>query len=217
MKKMVKNKVFGWALAVAMLLVFSSHSQAWIKFNGVESSFDFDGREAIEELVIDGASSFLQSYSRLLVVFRQLEQQRLQAVNIPALLGMLDELIPEMEKARGVYLNLYQKALNTPYDPAAIDRLRALDYDRFRPASTPDETGESAVIRHLEQGDVRAVLCSGWLECETILDDLSIFRHILENGSLPGVEFLWKLNQACLNSLAGGQMAARIFHLATGK
>jgi hypothetical protein len=216
MKKMVQNKVFGWALGIALMVVFSVQGQAWVKFNGGEYGFDVNGQKEIEDLIITGASNFLQSYSRLLVVFRELEQQRLQPANMPALLKQTDLALQDMEKTRATYVRLYQKALDTPYNPAVIGRLKAFDYTGFRAERSLGNKSEAAVISALKQGNIREVFRSAWMESEQILDSLMFLRHSLQNGSVPGVEFLWALNRAYSDSLLSGQAAARIFYEIAG-
>jgi hypothetical protein len=216
MKQMFKNKVFGWALGIALMVVFSVQGQAWIKFNWVENGFDVNGQKAIEDLIITGASNFLQSYSRLLVVFRELEQQRLQPADMPALLKQTDLAFQDMGETRAAYVQLYQKALNTPYNTAVIARLKAFDYALFRVERSQGNKSEAAAISALKQGNICEVFRSAWMESEQILDSLMFLRHSLQNGFVPGVEFLWALNRAYSDSLSAGQAAARIFHEIAG-
>ena len=217
MKKMVQNKAFAWMLGIFLIVMFSGHSQAWIKFNWVDIGFDESDHDEIEELIITSASHFLQSYSRMLEVFKELEQQRLQPLNMSALLSLLDESFISMERARNAYLQFYQKALHTPYDAVVINLIMTFDYSAFPTGHHPGSRSEANVIDSLKRGGIREVIGSAWLESEKILDSITFFRHSLQNRSVPAVEFLWELNRQYADSLMTGQQVARIFHEIAGK
>jgi hypothetical protein len=209
-----KFKIKAMFLAAAMMFL-SFHSYSLIILNRGDEAFERPKElDPVEMLIIEGAAYFLQSQADFLAFLNRVEMSALKGINYDELEELLVRAMANMEAARDAYVRLNKTAGNTPYNMAAIDRLKAFDYDGFQRecALNPDIFIK---VRHLlASGDVQGVFKKLSIKTGCILNNMRQLKQDVDVRRFPHLKKTWRLNQLFLETKLFGQYAAQVFYRA---
>lgn len=209
-----KFKIKALFLAAAMMIL-SLHSYSLIISNRGGEAFEHPGeQDPVEMLIIEGAAYFLQSQADFLAFLNRVEMSELKGMNYDEVEELLGRAMTNMEAARDAYLRLNKTANATPYKMAAIDRLKAFDYDGFQRECqlNPDLFGK--VRRLLAFGNVRGVFKILSIKTGRILNNMRQLKQDVGARRFPNLKRTWRLNHLFLETKLFGQYAAQVFYRA---
>ncbi|MCP5045544.1 MAG: hypothetical protein GY940_00110, partial [bacterium] len=172
---------------------------------------------SIEDHIIQGAGFYLKASKNVMALLRMVELQNRQGVSIEELKKVTGNALVNINGALDAYNGLIEKAEVTPYNRVVADRLKALDYDRFRREKKLDRVVFGDVAGYLSSGDITGVFKrtrSGYVKIAALLNAVGAR---LDNDKLPVLKDLWKLNETFAESSLFGSYVARIFHFLTVK
>lgn len=215
MIKQNKKKLISAVFGIFMLALFSMKSHAYIMANYSDSAFQNSGNKGTEmELkvnVIEGAESFLKSYSGFLVLLSKIEISEINSLDYNELIHIIDSCILEMEHARDSYIDLFQKAKMIPYNKDIIKELRKFDYPGYQKEKSLNKVIFNEVRHYLSRGNIRGLYNQLLLNVENILIHLTGVKAEISEIRFSRLSSLWELNSIFSKSLIFGQYTAMIF------
>ncbi len=170
--------------------------------------------KSIEEYVVIGASSFLQSHSDLSSFLSRMELGELGEPDHEALTHKLGMAINNMEMAVEIYKDLKKKADKTPYKKEVIEKLRKFKYDKFRKKNNLREDMIQRVKQYLAKGKIREMYGNILSRCEYILDKSKDIKEKMKSGDVKIIDLredVWMLNLEYIDSITLGQYVAQVF------
>lgn len=203
-------------IAICVLFV-SSYAYPWFVFNEIETAFCQDcipdGAQSrsmlpMGQLVVYGADSYLESYSNMLSLLRQVETSNLSNLDYDHFLQTLDNSIQNMENSISFYYELNNIAAVTPYRNTVIKKLKKFDYERFERQAGLTPLIFDRVEAFLKAGNIRGSFMAMYEDTKNILDKLNGLRETTDPNTL--VPQLWSLNQMYANTALFGQYIAQV-------
>lgn len=212
-----ENNLLRLFLGIFIVLFFTVNVNSWVVVNGSEWGFDEESQQILEEEILFGASSFLNSYSAILNFFQRIELRKIEQLNFDELRMFVDQAVLKMENSRDAYLRLNQKAAKASYNLKVINRLVIFDFGNFQNERELNTERFSEVRSFLSQGDVRGVYNKILIDSVSILTCLYGVKNTVDSGIVPDTRVLWKLNRLYLKMITFGQYVANVFYKVTGK
>ncbi len=198
-------------------LFLTTYAHPWFVFNEIETAFceecTPDGIQAqsvlpMGQVVVYGADSFLESYSSLLSLLRQVETSNVKNLDNNQFLQTLDNSIQNMENAISFYGELKQIAAVTPYRNAVVRKLQHFDYAGFEEQAGLNPQIFARVKAFLGTGNIRGSFTAMYEDTRNILDGLNNLKNSIDPDTL--VSQLWNLNQMYANTSLFGQYIAQV-------
>ncbi|MCP5053412.1 MAG: hypothetical protein GY940_39975 [bacterium] len=214
------------ALAVLVLITLGlgvMPSFAVISFNGAGDGYDETGNPdgtaergggtSIEVLIVRGAGYSLQAGKHTDAILRIVEWQNIRGLNMDELEKETDNAIGNIELALETYGLLVRQAEATAYNNAVTQRLRTLNYDRFREANRLNGDIFAEVEGFLGSGDITGIFKRKHADVNQIAALLKSVKEDLGSNRVPDLKILWELNETFSRSNLFGSYVARVFHL----
>jgi hypothetical protein len=173
---------------------------------------DCENKSTINNHVIEGCGYFLNAYSDILILLNRVELSDLQGIDYEELKKIVDNSVSNMNNARAAYSSLVEMAVSTPYIPGSIQKLKNFDYDGFQREHRLNGIIFKDVVSYLEKGEVRGIYYRLLVDIEKILNNLYTIKSVIDSETFPEISTLWKINQACSETILFGQYAAEIFY-----
>ncbi len=167
---------------------------------------------SIEEILINGAGSFIQANSDIHTFSKKYEMSDLEGPDFNGMYNDANDAISNLEMTAYYYSQLVSKANNTPYNETVINTLQAFDYDGFRQENGLIKPIFDDVAGYLSTGDVRGVYSRILNDINGLLNRLYTVRWLLYWGYLPDNKTMWDLNQDTGKIYLFGQYASRVFY-----
>jgi hypothetical protein len=214
MKKQTILRIF---LVVFTLFFLSVNVFGVIWANDTDTGFDDPGggkaaNITIRQYVIEGAGYFLDAYSDTLLFLNKIELAELNGVDYTELSLILTRAIDHMTDARTTYINLKQKADQTPYNQHIITELMNFNYNEFQQVNALNIVIFEQVTGYLKKGDIRGIYNHLLLDIEDIFNLLIAIKAEVDSHVFPGISNIWQLNHTSSQSLVFGQYVSMVFH-----
>lgn len=213
-----KNDFFKLMMVILLVMGIAVNGFALIRNNGSGRGYDDDdggGRTAftntIEYYVIMGAGHYMNASAAVQQMLYLYEMQDVEGLDQQALETAVDNAVTHMTDALAAYDLLIQKAENTPYNTAVIDKLKSLDYIAIKEKYGLNETVVKKVEAFLGKGDITGVYQQTREEYQEMLELLRTVNDGLQQDSLPGITVFWRLNELMAESSLFGGYVARVF------
>lgn len=215
-----KAPVFALCLII-MVAVLPIDGYAFIKANDSDKAFMPGGGnkdttlltpdKSIRDYIIDGAAFYLDSYSNILALLKEVEVAELGNSDGTRLSALITSALDNMENCNAAYISLHAVALQTEYNPVVILELKTFNYNQFMSNYKLNRSIFRSLQDLLHRGDVRGAYSQMLLDSESILAVLYRVKSSIDQGLLPDSASLWEANQAYSESLLFGQYMAAIF------
>ncbi|MCP4148047.1 MAG: hypothetical protein GY757_09895 [bacterium] len=166
----------------------------------------------IESLIVDGGGAFLQSaadFNRLISIYELSENY---GADFSELRLSINAAITNLEKAKVIYVELKERATETPYNQDTMTKLRHFDYYAFRQSNMLIPSVFNQVWYYLSWGNIDGILQEFYSRSTDILDELFTLKHDIQNDILPDVANIWRVNQMYAKSKMFGQYVAQVFY-----
>ena len=201
-------------IIISLILLIASPVYGWFVHNTGEMLFCLDCEKTkklnvdIKALIVNGAKSFLKSYSETLTFFNHIESGTIDYKNLQLI---VDNSIESMGKAKAAYYDLKNLASVIPYDYTVIEKLKSFDYQSFfknNPGLNP------AVFQNVEiflkTGDVKGTFGYMYERVVEIFNKLNLIKESIDIDALPKISELWSLNQMYSNAFFFGQYITQL-------
>lgn len=209
-------------MSICCGLIFQGQMFALMKGNDSEIAFTeglmqgignqrSSSASLLKEYLIEGASAYLDSYTKTMAFMKELEIGELRGYDFASMRQYIDEAIESMEAAEYYYVNLKNIADVTPYNPVVVSALKHFPYASFRVDLNLNKSIFKAVQDFLQWGDVRGAYQQMLLDTINILDTLYRVKYAIDTQNLPNGKRVWQLNQNYAESLLFGQYMAGVF------
>jgi hypothetical protein len=212
----IKNKNLILKMIVGIFLIaflnLSIYGYVWANYSPIVFCEECDEKSTINNFVIEGGGHFLKGYSYVLTLLNKIELSDLQGIDYKELQQIADNAVSNMDNAKTTYLSLVELAASTPYNPGSIQKLKDFDYDCFQNEHQLNSIIFKEAVSYLEKGDVRGIYNKLLVEIENILNRLYSIKSAIDSETFPEIPAIWKLNQACSETMLFGQYAAEIFY-----
>ncbi len=168
----------------------------------------------IEPLVEEAAGFYLAGMADYLKLLNRVETANLKGIDYQEMFTIAESARGNLAAAASVYGALVDVANATAYNPAVRARLMDFDYGGFAFRKGIDASGAvyKDVVDYLSKGDIRGFYHRLHTVSFSCGSELSVLCDTLNQGCLPGLETLWRLNETLSRNLLLGQYVARVFH-----
>jgi hypothetical protein len=184
--------------------------KAFIPPNPCEGCEDYS-TFSLGQLIIDGASYFIQSNSQYQLFLKEVELSGIYGINQEAVTKALDNAITYMELATETYLLLVKTTNNLEYNQTVLAALNHFDYTGYRDLNHLNPAIFKKVGQLLKAGDVRGCYYRFYTATYDILERLRDIKSCVDNVIMPKIPDCWRLNQLYLETQLFGQYTAEIF------
>jgi hypothetical protein len=198
-------------LIIVLMTVLSSLNYAVFFMNDIVDGFgNGDGKnQAIEEYVVAGAKSFIESHRTILAVIQEFEINSYQNVNIPSSLTFTETALKQLQNSREQYIKALETAGQIGYNLAMIDKFKVFDYDGYINKYGLNKEIAGIVKKYLKEGDLLGIYRENIDNINNIINILVSIRDTLESGDKPALGILWDCIQQYSTSLLLGNYATR--------
>jgi hypothetical protein len=201
-------------IIISLILLISFPVYGWFVHNTGDLLFCLDCEKTkkldvdIKALIVNGAKSFLKSYSDTLSSLSHIESG---TIDYKYLQLILDNSIESMRKAKAAYYELKNLASVVPYDYTMIEKLKNFDYQSFfknNPGLNPAVFQD--VEFFLKSGDVKGAFDNMYERVVEIFNKLNLIKESIDIAALPKISELWSLNQIYSNTFLFGQYITQL-------
>lgn len=204
------KKIF--AMFVLSLIIFNVSVFGYMFANGsgkpwptpIGDDTSFNGA-SLDQLIMEGASSFicsLSEYQKYLYLFEQNEGQSIASIS------------NAYTKISIAYMNFnqaYKQTSGKPCNPQTVEALRIFDYEGYKKVNGCVPYIFDEVSRYLKRCMISEWYQSISQKMGNILIDIKAIKSILERGGTPDLNLLWRLNQKYFEVSLEGQYIAEVF------
>jgi len=217
MEKTTKTTILKSFFVIFILCFFHVQGIAkWIA-NTSEIGFEEPDSSGIRTYVIEAAGGFLKSQSDFLLFLNKIEMEEINGIDFAELKQVINNAVVNMENAMLKYESLTQLADSTPYDQSTITTLVSFNYISFQGNKGSNSVIFKEVKTYLCSGDVRGLYHRLLENTQSLLDQLTAVKSVVDAEVIPENSTLWQVNQAYSEMLLFGQYAAEIFYDLAGK
>lgn len=165
----------------------------------------------IEDMVVDGAASYLLAYSEYLTFLNHVELSERNGMDFEEAGKILDAALGNVKKAKTTYYGLVLRAESTPYNPAVLAQLAAFDYDKFKEANHLNRDIFNEVEGYLKNGDITGTYILTYSTVKEIEYMLVAARFSIALKRMPVLDDLLVINEKLSRTLIFGQFTAQVF------
>lgn len=217
MKQTTKTTTLKVLLGIFILGFFHMQGIARIIMNTSELAFEEPGRTGIRSYVIEAAGNFLSSQSDFLLFLNKIEIEEINGIDFAELQQIINNAVVHMKSAKAKYNDLTKLADSTPHDQPTITTLMNYYYTSFKGSKGLNSVIFNKVETYLICGDVRGLYHQLLADTQSILEQLTVIKSIVDAEVIPENSNLWQVNQTYSETLIFGQYAAEIFYNVAGK
>jgi hypothetical protein len=209
-------------VSVFIIFTFASNAYAWIYANDSEGAYGdpsggrgkagtFSNVSTMRQLIINAAGHFLNSHSGMLQFLQKIELTPFEGSDYETLRDIINGAIENMEKADALYAALISIAKKTPYNQDVIEKLADFNYNECLEQNKLHPEVCKQAAEFLRSGDVTGVYMRLKSDMTSILELLYKIKWDTDNGNLPALDTLWRINREYAASLILGQCVAQVF------
>lgn len=196
-------------LAVFVLLVFSAADAAWV-LNGGPPCVGCSDNDA-NDLIVEGASNFLQSYSQFFLLLNESELSAKSEIDSLKAEALVLAALNKIKKSKEYYASAFQCGENTSYNLTTIESLKNFDYDGLVALRKLNPCIMENVSGFLSKGDLTGFYNKVFSDMDKIIVKLSFVHDVVGKGSMPGIEVLRELYQDFNDFMTLGYYSSIVF------
>jgi len=170
-----------------------------------------DKSPVLGQLIIEGASFFLQSNSDYQLFLKKIELSDIYGLNHVELQNIIDKVIENIEFTNLKYYEIWQTSKILDYDPTVLEKLSQFDYFSYQVNNNLNTSIFQQVTSLLKSGDIRCVYEKFYMETGEILNGLNLIKISIESNTIPEIAKCWRLNQLYLELALFGQYVSEVF------
>lgn len=207
----MKKFMFAIIVLAAMLAWAPTLQAAWVG-NDIPIRTDVGEKSSqIENLIIDGASSFLKSYSDILLLLNESEIGLRDGFNLYQAQQLLDSAHGKLVFAKENYSRALDLIKGTQFEEAVLEKLKTFNYAGLTAARKLHPAAMKRVASFLSVGNVRGVYKKLVKDMEDILYRLREVREDCQKDILPGMEDLRTIFQEYSDVMLYGYYSSLVF------
>jgi len=198
-------------LIIVLMAVLSSLDYAVFTMNDIVDGFgNGDGKnQAIEEYVVAGAKSFIESHQNFLAVIQEFEINSSQDVNIPLSFTYTETALKQLQNSRYRYIKALEIAEQAGYNLAMIEKFMVFDYDGYISKYGLNKEIAGIAKSYLRKGDLLGIYRKNIDNLDIIINTLITIRDSMKAGEKPGIGILWDCIQQYSATFLFGNYATR--------
>lgn len=170
-----------------------------------------DKGPVLGQMIIEGASFFLQSNSDYQLFLNKIELSDIYGSNYIELQDIIDKVIENIELAHLKYFEVWHTSKLLDYDSAVLEKLSKFDYSSYQVKNNLNPSIFKQVTSLLKYGYVREAYEKFYEEIGDILEELKIIKTSIEEKTIPEIAKCWRINQLYLESELFGQYVSEVF------
>jgi hypothetical protein len=174
--------------------------------------FSLTSGDSIAGLIAQGGYYFLKASSNLDELLSLVEISEISGPDYPAMQTAAAYAADNMQKARDIYYRLKNLAAVSPYNQTVIVQLAAFDYTSFQKERLLIPVIFLKVKKFLCAGDVRGVYNEFYANAGKLAESLLSLKKDVDNGTLPGLSNLWRIQQGFAEDKLFSQYVAEVFY-----
>lgn len=198
-----------------MFLVFflAANLNAGICLNNIDDVFppppvtEESSSSSIKELMIEGASFFMQSYASATLLMYEYEIGEKGYFNFTSSINHVSEAIEKLEAARKKYSEALNQALYREYIAEKVSKLKSFDYTKHASDEGLNSDMATKVAGYLSKGDVRGIYTKNLNYIDSIIATLKSIKNNLTEGVKPQIELYWTLTRSYSDTMMFGNYA----------
>ena len=204
------------------ILLFQMNAYSVVCFNGAGNGYENPSRGTVlmnntlgtmEYYIVESTGYYLNAGSNIHALLYMVEMQdaRTGGLDFAAVNKVVDNAAIYMNRAREMFERLIREAETTPYNETVQARLKTFDYDSFAETNDLNKEIFASAKNLLKNGDITGIFKKAHSEFAGILKLLQTIKTHTSQGSLPGVDIFWQLNEKFSTESLFGSYVARIF------
>lgn len=168
-------------------------------------------------LIIDGASDFLQSYSQLLLLLKESEKTSKNGFDFINAQNVSISAVKKLTSSKENYTHAVTRMKESGFDKTAIQKLQEFNYEGLTEQRKchPDVMNE--VSFYLAKGDILGLYEEMVSDLGLMLNSLIIIKNCTQENTLPHIEDLRALYQQYSDFMLKGYYTSLIFDEITNK
>jgi len=223
MKAINRNLISKLLIGFSIIMLIPVNSFPYLYFNGSGEGYGGGGESAgirinenntIEMYVVAGAGYFLNAHFSVQFLLRKVEVQDLKGMDYNEIQQLLNLALENITSAVETYQQLIEIAENTPYNPLAVDKLMAFDYEGYMKENGLNPFIFKTLAGYLSRGDITGTFKKAHSSMAEIKNLLVTIKNDVSFDRLPALPVFWQLNELCSETSIFGSYAARVFQTA---
>ena len=213
MRNRKKHYLPGQVFLMFLLLFMAAYLNAGICLNNIDDVFppppvtEGGSSSSIKELMIEGASYFMQSYASATLLMYEYEIGEKGYFNFTSSLNHVSEAIEKLEAARKKYSEALDLAVYREYISEKVTQLKTFDYSNHANDEGLNSEMATKVAGYLSKGDVRGIYTKNLNYIDSIMTTLNSIKNNLTEGVKPQIELYWTLTRSFSDTMMFGNYA----------
>jgi len=197
---------------IVSLAVLTIPNYSALFLNNIAEGFgNGDGKnQQIEEYVVAGAKSFIESYKNALALIDAFEIKPSQAADISAAFIFTENALRQLQDSRSHYAKAKELGEQAGYNMTFIVKFKVFDYDEYIDKYGLNKEIAGIVKKYLKEGDILGVYEQNIDNIDAIIITLTRIRDTLKSGEKPPIRILWDCIQQYANAALFGNYTTRI-------
>jgi hypothetical protein len=204
--KRTKISLFTIMLILTLFTASGLHS-TWV-FNGTPPPTNDDDNN---NTIINAASSFLHSYSNVLLLLQESELNTAIGFNFSRTKPAVETALNNLKYSRKEYARVLEIMKTACIDSSAVERLKDFDYGRFTSARRLNPCIMNIVSGFLSKGDLVGLFEKVVKDLDDTIINLSTIRNCLQQDIIPDLEDLRRLYQQYSDFMTFGYYCSLVF------
>ena len=199
-------------LIILSLAVLSIPNYAALAFNDIVGGFgNGDGKnQQIEEYVVAGAKSFIESNKNTLALINEFEVNPSQATDISAAFTFTENALRQLQDSRSHYSKAKELAEQAGYNMTMITKFKAFDYDGYIDKYGLNKEIAKIAESYLKAGNLLGIYQKNINNLDAIIITLTSIRDTLKSGEPPKIRILWDCIHQYASAFLLGNYATRL-------
>lgn len=208
----MKNHLFCTMLVVALALIPTILQCAWVG-NGAPIPIPIPGGEksGVEGLIIEGASSFLQSHSDIFLLLKESEMGLKSGFNFSQAQLATDSALAQLKISKENYTIVADVLKNAVYSKETLYQLKTFNYEGLATTRNLNPRIMKRVAEYLIRGDVGGIYQAYVNDMNVMQKNLEGIHENLARNQQPGMEVLRTLFQEYMDFMNFGYYTSLVF------
>jgi hypothetical protein len=164
-----------------------------------------------DDVIVDGASAFLQSYAQVLLLLNESELSSKYGFNFSSSGTIVDLALAKLSEAKKNYSGYLQCLEQTVISKDYIDCLIGIDYNALVEKRNLDPCMMAKVAFFLKKGDIKGLFYEYVNRLEELRVILEIVSGSIKNSIIPDMEGLRSLYQKYSELMTMGYYSSIVF------
>lgn len=197
-------------LAAGIICAVSSTLQgAWVGNDLIKG--DSENSILVEGYIIDGASSFLRSYSDLFLLLNESETGLKNGINLARVLEVTESALDKLDASVKSYESALAVIKSSTFNENWLDALKTFDYEKLTAARHLHPDVMNLVAGYLTNGDIVGLYQQLTDNLNRLAAQLRTMGTGTKKGLIPEMEALRTLYQQYSDSMLFGYYISLVF------